>query len=92
MFVITTIYLTKVKNSLNKINLNDENSKNRRKRKYTTEQDWLLKLRNWETINNNSKLILIQDNRSKEYLPSLGRENSKDNQKKMNKKYETDYY
>ena len=45
-FLITTRHLKEVKHSFYKTNLNDENFKNRKKSKYTKEQDSLLKLGN----------------------------------------------
>ena len=56
--------------------------KAKKKTDIPAELDLLLKLKNRETINKNFQLLLFQDNRTKEYLPSLAREWPEDNKKK----------
>ena len=46
----------------------------------------MLRLGDQETIEANSNLLLLSDNRTKKYLPSLSRRNAKPNQKNMNHK------
>ena len=43
----------------------------------------MLRLGDQVTIEANSNLLLLSDNRTKKYLPSVCRGNSKDNQKNM---------
>ena len=43
----------------------------------------MLRLGDQETIEANSNLLLLSDNRTNKYLPSLRRWNTKDNRKNM---------
>ena len=52
--------------------------KAKKKTDIPAELDLLLKLKNQETINKNFQLLLFQDNRTEEYLPSLSRERAED--------------